>query len=72
MIDQETNETLSEFRPVPEDIEQKEKISQTWWVLKHHGQVMKLEFRGKRATALNRDCMSTKMNRSRKIQILHR
>ena len=50
------------FRPIPEDIElEGEKSTRVDGFSKHHSLATKLEFGGKRATALNRDCTSTKM-----------
>ena len=72
IIDQEMNKKLSEFRLIPQDIELEGESQPDLMGFKTPQQATKLEFGGKRATAFNRDCMNTKINCGRKIQIPHR
>ena len=64
IIDQEMNEKLSEFRPIPEDVEPKGKNQPDLMGFETPQPGNEVGVWGKRATALNRDCTNTKMNRS--------
>ena len=46
MIDQETNETLSEFRPIPEDVEQEGEVQPDLMGFKTPQTTKKMENRG--------------------------
>ena len=72
VIDQEMNETLSEFRLIPEDVEPEGKAQPDLMAFETPRPGNEIGSRGKRATALNRDCMNIKLNCSWRIQILHR
>ena len=72
MIDQETNETLSEFRLILEDVELEGETQPDLMGFETPQPGNEVGVQGKRATAINRDCMSIKLNRSWRISILHR
>ena len=62
IIDQETNETLSEFRPIPEDVEPEGEVQPDLIGFETPQSANRIESRGKRATALSRDQMNLKSN----------
>ena len=64
VIDQETKETLSEFREIPEGVELEGETQPDLMGFKTPQPGNEVEVWGKRATALNRGCTNTKMNRS--------
>ena len=67
IIDQEMNKTLSEFQPIPEEVEPEGEAQANLMGFETPLLTNEVGSRGKRATALNRDCMSLKLNCSRRI-----
>ena len=72
IIDQEMNETLSEFQPIPKDVEPEGEAQPDLMGFKTPRPTNEMESRGKRATALKKGCTSRKLNCSRRFQIPHR
>ena len=66
VIDQEMNET-SEFRLIPEDVESEGKAQPDLMGFKTLWPGNEVGVRGKRATALNGDCMNINLNHSQRI-----
>ena len=67
VIDQEVNETLSEFRPIPEDVEPEGEAQPDLMGFETLRPGNEVGVWGKRATALNRDCMNVNLNHSQRI-----
>ena len=66
-IDQEMNETLSEFRPILEDVELEGEAQPDLMGFKTPRPGNEAGVRGKRATALSRDCKNINLNHRQRI-----